>query len=66
MAGLVPILEEEDVEDVVDLLVVDQTGVSSLVPCGGRGQGFIGAHRCPRCSAYMHIFCRGGCGCGGG
>jgi len=66
VAGSVLILEEEEDEDVIDLLVVDQTGGSNLAPCGGCGQCVIGVHRYPGCSAYMHVLCGGGYGCGGG
>ena len=58
VSGLVPMLEYEKDEGVVDLLVVDKNGDSMLVPCGGCGQGVTGAHCCPRRDAHMHLFYR--------
>ena len=53
---LVPMLEDEEDERVVDLLIFDESRGSILKPCVGCGHGVIGAHRCPECSAHMHVF----------
>ena len=57
MLRLVPILEDEEDERVVNLLVVNESGGSILAPCGGYWQGVIGAYRYPGCGAHMHKFC---------
>ena len=58
VAELVPVLEDEEDKNMVDLLVVDdETGGSILKPCRGYMQGVIGAHRYPGCDTHMHMFC---------
>ena len=53
---LVPILEDEEDEGVLDLLIVEENGGSILAPCGGYGQGFIGTYHYPKYGAHIHMF----------